>query len=169
MGNDNPNDRSLFLYSTNNSEVISAINSIKNGCSLGKSDMLNSELLKYVAYEISNILTYLINKSFTEGIFPESLKEAMIIPIYKAGGKTDISNYRPISILNVLSKVYEKIMKKRLLGFFYKFNILSNSQYGFRQGCSTTHAVIDCIHQIENDKDKALIPVAILLDLKKSI
>ena len=162
------NDKSIYLFATHEEEIINVINKLKNNSAMGRTDKINCTTLKSIAKEIGPVLAYLINKSFKEDIFPEALKEAVIKPIYKAGNHADINNYRPIAILNIISKIYEKIMKKRLIEFINKNNILTNCQYGFRKGCSTTQAVIDCVHQIEQEKKLGNIPIGILLDFKKA-
>ena len=87
-------------------------------------------------------LTYLINTSFSEGIFPSELKLARVVPIFKAGDPTEITNYRPISVLTLFSKVFEKIMYNQVLDFMDKNNVFYEHQYGFRQRHSTQHAII---------------------------
>ena len=66
-----------------------------------------------------------------EGIFPDSLKTALIVPIYKKGEPLDVNNYRPISILSVLSKIFERILYNRMIKFLYRFNLLTGAQHGF--------------------------------------
>ena len=87
-------------------------------------------------------LTYLINCSINKGIFPDELKTAKVIPIYKSGDKTSIENYRPISVLSVFSKVFEKIMYNHLINFINKHNILYKYQFGFRKRHSTLSIIM---------------------------
>ena len=79
-----------------------------------------------------------------------------------------MTNYRPISLLSVFSKIYEKIVKIRLIAFLNNYNILSNNQYGFRQNCSTIHAIYDLVYNIETYKDANNYVAVIFLDLKKA-
>ena len=76
------------------------------------------------------------------GLFPKSLKKAKILPIFKNKNKLDITNYRPIYILPVISKVYKKVFYNRLYNYFSVNNLLSSSQFGFRSGASTEHALL---------------------------
>ena len=92
-------------------------------------------------------LTYVINKPFETGKFPNLLKIAKIIPIFKSGNKTMVSNYRPISVLPVFSKVYEKIMANHLLEFLNSNNTLYKLQFGFCKHLSTSHAIISLIEK----------------------
>ena len=93
--------------------------------------------------------TYLINKSLATGIFPKSLKRAKILPIFKNKDKLDITNYRPISLLPVISKVYEFFFYNRLYNYFFVNKILSSSQFGFKSGASTEHALLKFSDEIQ--------------------
>ena len=87
-------------------------------------------------------LTCLINRSFADGIFPNELKLARIVPIFKSGDCTVLSNYRPISILTFFAKVFEKLLYKYLLDFFDDNDIFYQHQFGFREKHSTQQAII---------------------------
>ena len=93
-------------------------------------------------------LTVLFNRSFMTGVFPDSVKIAKVVPIYKNGSKHSICNYRPISILPVLSKIFEKLVHKQLLSFIEKHNLLTDSQYGFRAKRTTEMAIASVINTI---------------------
>ena len=86
-------------------------------------------------------LSHLINRSFECLTFPNILKHAVVIPIYKNGGKDNASNYRPISLITCLSKVYEKIFKTRLSSFVTKHKLINKNQFGFQNGKSTSDAI----------------------------
>ena len=86
--------------------------------------------------------------SINKGIFPDELKIAKVIPIYKFGDNTSIENYRPISVLSVFSKVFEKIMYNHLINFINKHNILYKYQFGFRKRHSTNQAIITLVDKI---------------------
>ena len=90
---------------------------------------------------ISKPVMYLIHLSLEKGIFPNNLKTAKIIPIFKAGDIDIFTNYRPISILSSFSKIYES-MYNRLLDFIERFEILYPLQFGLRTKHSTNHALI---------------------------
>ncbi len=76
-------------------------------------------------------LQHIFKLSFAQGIVPKQLKVAKVIPIFKSGDKLTMDNYRPISLLNVFSKIMEKIVVQRLMNFFNTHNIISNWQFGF--------------------------------------
>lgn len=96
--------------------------------------------------EISKPVSILFNQSVENGVFPNCLKHATVIPIYKHGSKDSIGNYRPISLLSTFSKIFEKLMKKHLLNFIEKKSILCPQQFGFRKGLST----FDALHEFSS-------------------
>ena len=102
------------------------------------------------------------------GIFPDTLKIAKVIPIHKTGSRTDVSNYRPISLLSLFSKVYEKIMYSRLVSFLSKYNLIYTRQYGFRPQHSCEHALLDAQNTILNALDKKQIALLLLIDFSKA-
>ena len=93
-------------------------------------------------------LTCLINRSFTEGIFPTELKLARIVPIYKSGDSAIFSNYRPISILSVFAIIYEKLLYKYLLDFLDANTTMYKHQFGFREKHSTQQAINSLVEKI---------------------
>lgn len=113
-------------------------------------------------------LTILINRSLEEGIFPTELKIAKVIPLYKAKEKNSLLNYRPISILPTISKIFEKVIHQRLVKFFDKHKVLSEYQYGFRKNRSTLQAVslftLDILEALSNHKSI----LAVFIDLSKA-
>ena len=93
---------------------------------------------------------------FNQGVFPNILKIENVIPINKKGGKLDCNNYRPISLLSNISKLFEKSMHIRLVNFFRKKKLLFCHQFGFRNGYSVNHALTNLIELIRKalDEDK---------------
>ena len=106
-----------------------------------------------------------MNLSVETGSFPNKLKYAKVIPVYKTGDKLECGNYRPISLLN---KVFEKLMFNRIKKFIANHNILSTSQYGFREHHSTEHALLDIINKIQTNMDDKLFSCGIFIDLQKA-
>ena len=113
-------------------------------------------------------LTYILNQSMTEGVFPDLLKTARVIPLYKSGEKKNINNYRPISILSFFSKIFEKTMYHYISNFMDKHNLISKHQFGFRSKHSPQHAVISLVNNITNSLDSNNIVIGVFLDLKKA-
>ena len=92
------------------------------------------------------------------GIFPDSLKIAKVIPLFKKGDDKILSNYRPISLLSSISKVFEKVIYNQIYCHFDTHNLFYISQYGFRKGFSTELASLELIDRIMIDMDKGKLP-----------
>ena len=104
--------------------------------------------------EIIHPIVHLCNLSLSQGCFPEELKIAEIIPLFKTGETTYFNNYRPISLLPVFSKIFERIMYNRLYSYLVKFCILYSHQFGFRKGYSTYMALICLVEKLTNAMEK---------------
>ena len=102
------------------------------------------------------------------GIFPDSIKVAEVIALYKKADKTNPENYRPISLLPSFSKVIEKIRLKRMTKFCNKYQLLSKSQYGFLEKHSCTYAIAHIRELMRQAIDKKYTGQACFLDLKKA-
>ena len=101
------------------------------------SDEISSRILKISTSYVLSPLTYIFNKILSTGIFPDRLKFSEVKPLYKKGDKTDVSNYRLISLLISFSKIMEKIIYKRLYCHLNNNNILVNEKFGFLENLST--------------------------------
>ena len=129
---------------------------------------MSSIMLKFIAPEIIQVLTLIINQSLCTGIFPDELKIAKINPIYKKDDPHLTDNYRPISLLPSISKVFEKVVFLQLYTYFNENNLLYDSQYGFRSLHSTEFAAIEITDKIYQNLDNKKSPLAIYLDLSKA-
>ena len=121
-------------------EITKIIKILKYSNSVGW-DNIATNIRKTDVKTLAQILSNLINKSLAQGLLPQSLKKAKLLPIFKSKDKPNIANYRPISILPVISKVYD-FFYSRLNEYFSTHNILSSSQFCFRSGASTEHALL---------------------------
>ena len=108
-----------------------------------------TNLLKYYSELLSKPLAILINKSFSEGNFPNLLKFADVCPIFKKGDKNKCENYRPISLLANISKLFELAMHTRVYDILEKYNLLYERQFGFRKKHSTNHAILSILEDIK--------------------
>lgn len=96
------------------------------------------------------------------------MKHAKVIPVYKTGDETEPGNYRPISLLSVFNRLFERLMNKRLTLFIEKDQILSQSQYGFRKNHCTQHAILDNVNTIQSNMDAGSFSCGVFIDLKKA-
>ena len=126
------------------------------------------KLMKKLKTVLVNPITLIINQSLKNGIFPSKLKIANVNPIYKKDDETLFTNYRPISLLPVISKIFERIMYNQVFDFFTKNKLFYKSQYGFRKGHSTEFATLEIIDRITEKMDKNETPINIYLDLSKA-
>ena len=160
-------NQSMYLYETNESEVKKIISSFENKKSTGY-DGITTKFLKISSNFISKYISEIINLSIKTGQYPNKLKIAKVIPIHKKGDTNNPSNYRPISILSIINKVFEKVLHKRLFKYLDKFNILYEFQFGFRKGHSTTQALIEITDKIKKGIDNGNSTCGIFIDLCKA-
>ena len=163
---DNNIEQSLFLTPVTLTECIQVINNLKN--TNNHIDCIPITLLKEIKHLIAQPIRYLINLSFENGTFPRLLKEACITPIFKDGDPTDVTNYRPISVLSYLSKIVERCAATRVTSFLNKHNIISPSQYGFQRNKSTSDALHDLFEKIYDNLDNKQHTLAVYLDFRKA-
>ena len=145
------------------SEIISSLKNTKYGI-----DSVSVPMMKLVKRFICEPISNLINLSFSSGIFPENLKKATITPIYKKGAHNDVGNYRPVSVLPLMSKIFEKAMSHRLIDYVGKFSILSSSQFGFQRGKSTADAILSLTEELYKSFNEKKHNISIFIDLKKA-
>jgi hypothetical protein len=160
--------QSMFNFNTVSSEfVFEYICSMSNACAPGM-DLFSVKLLKLAAPYISNSLAYICNLSLCTGVFPADWKKAKVTPIFKAGEKSDVGNYRPISVLPLISKIIERAVHNQLYSYLTSNELLSVHQSGFRGKHSTTTTLIDVQDFILKNMNKGCVTGAIFLDLKKA-
>ena len=160
----NPN--SFALFPVTQQEIINIIAKLKNTHT--ELNNISIEIFKSVGELVSVPLVKIINTSFSNGVFPECLKLAKITPIFKKENKLLHINYRPISSLPFLSKIFERCMTNRLLSFFNKFELFSDRQYGFLKNKSTKDAVFSFTETIYDAFDSSNHNISILVDLKSA-
>ena len=102
-------------------------------------DGISSELLKLISNDFVDSISLTIYQSLKSGIFPDQLKFAKVTPIYKKDDTKIITNYRPISVLPVVSKVFETVIHEQLRDYFSSNNLFSGQQYGFRKNLPKLH------------------------------
>lgn len=159
--------KSIFLKPMTASDVLEYISNLNPN----KSTKSNCSPIKYIklsSHLISLPLSKIFNRCITEGIFPSSLKTAEIIPVYKSKDKTKPSNYRPISLLNPFSKIFERHLHDNINNFLKEHNILYKYQYGFREGSSTELALSQITEELSDNIQNDDITCSIFIDLQKA-
>ena len=162
-----PLQTSLFFAPTSSNEIISIVSKLTPKLSTSF-DNISVKLLKQIILQIDNPFSKIFNKSLSHGIFPDLLKIARIILIFKSGDSSDPKNYRPISLLPSFSKILEQIIYNRLISFFNKHDILHSSQHGFRTNHSTNSAIAEALDCVTLALNKKLLSLALFIDVSKA-
>ena len=133
-------------------------------------DGVSPRVVKGVARELAGSLSRLFNCCMREGHYPACFKVARVVPIFKGKGEdpTDFAGYRPVSVLPVLSQLFERVLQARLTGFLEKHGILAAGQYGFRSGHSTAMAVLDMVERVRGAWGRRNAALGVFIDLKKA-
>ena len=146
--NINPNSF-LFQYVTENF-VYNELKKLNPKKSTGL-DGINARFLKDGAIELKSVITFIINLSISTNEVPSELKQARVRPLYKKNDSLQISNYRPVSILNVVSKILERAVYVQLNNYLKDNNVLFNHQSGFRKAHSTETSLINLTDTIKKE------------------
>ena len=163
----NPCNNQFQFHPVLNDDIIEIKDKLKPKSSKGH-DRMSSTLIKKIKKEISEPLTYIINQCIVQHIFPDKLKLAKILPIYKKDNENLLENYRPISILPAISKILEKVIANQINQYFINNNLFYPSQYGFRQSHSTELTALEIIDRITYLMDQNKLPLNIYIDLSKA-
>lgn len=161
------NDKTFYLFPTDPTEVQETILSLNKNKSPGY-DNITSNILQLISTKIAIPIAELFNKCFLKGYFPKCFKQSIIVPIFKAGLSSELNNYRPISLISTFAKIFEKLIYSRLYSFFEKSNILSNMQFGFLKGKSTSDAIATLTEYVYSSLDESLPCLTVFLDLTKA-
>lgn len=159
--------KTIFMDPVTENEVRNIVNELNNTRAVGI-DGISVKVIKETINEILKPLTYIINKVLEGAVFPDELKIATVTPVYKNGEMEDMTNYRPISILNNFSKIIERVIVIRLNGFLQKHNILNNCQHGFIKNKSINTAIFNFLTPIYRAIDRKCLPVGVFFDLSKA-
>ena len=164
----NPSEKNFFITPTNKYEILDMINNNINNKACGPNSIPN-KILHIIKPIIAEPLSDIINLSFTTGIYIDKLEIAKVIPIYKEkDDKLLCKNFRPISLLSNINKIFEKIMHKRLYGFLEDQKCIYENQFGFRKKHSTTHALLDLTEDIRQALDNNRFSCGVFIDLQKA-
>ena len=148
---------------------VTDLNDLILGLNNNKSTYYSPKVLKSLVNNISPTLVRLFNKCYAEGYFPDELKTAKVIPLFKNKGDiNELGNYRPISMLSVFSKLFEKLVHKNLCKYLDGNNIINENQFGFRASHSTSHALINAAENLYKSLDNDLHTLGIFIDFSKA-
>ena len=157
---------SCFFLPTSYNEIKLILDSFANkGNSMHN---IKPEILRRIKDMIIPHMVFFYNRSVLEGIYPDLLKVARVVPIFKAGDRCEISNYRPISNLLTVNKIFETLTNNRISSFLDKHKIISDRQFGFCKRSSATLAIFSLVTDVLKTFNQKLYTVAIFLDLRKA-
>lgn len=157
----------IFLAPVSRKEIHEIADKALNKFSAGHDDV-PARIIKKIITFIAEPLTVIINASFEQGTFPDTLKKALIRPIFKKGDRQSVCNYRPITILSSFSKIFELTMCNRIINFATKYDILNDAQHGFRKGRSTTSAVGSFISKTIRALEDKQAAIGVFYDFSKA-
>ena len=163
----NPVCDSFFIYPTTTDEIENEISKLKPGKATGPYS-ISVDILKLLKSFLSTPLKILFNNSFLSGNVPNALKLPNVIPVFKKGSQTSLSNYRPISLLSIFHKLLERLMYNRLVSFLDKHHVLFEKQFGFRSKHSTDHAILSIVDKIQKAIEERNYSCGIFLDFSKA-
>lgn len=160
-------ENNIFFKPVTKNEVTILISKLKNSSAPGP-DKLTATTIKNINEYIILPVTHILNICFQSGKIPSQWKESIVTPVYKSGDPSELTNYRPISVINNFAKIFENAVKSRLINFFHNHNVITDCQYGFIQNSSTENAVVDFLEKTVNAVDESLKCAAVFLDLAKA-
>ena len=165
-----------FLKNTANSFKITPIEEVELKCAFEKLkvnkapgfDDYNSRIMKNVYDAIKIPLLHIVNLSLKNGIFPDKMKIAKILPLFKSGERSTLGNYRPISLLPLFSKILERIMHTRLYKYFESNKLFYGKQFGFRRNCSLDYGLMEVVNNISQSMATKNLTLGVFIDLSKA-
>ena len=162
-------DKRFNFEPTNSSNVLKLLSKLCKSKATGL-DNISAKLLRECPDLISNSLTTIFNKSIQTGVFPDEWKNARVTPLYKRAGKrNDMTNYRPISIIPAVAKVFERIIYDQVYKYLTDNKLLSCHQSGFRSLHSTVTALLEATDSWSLNIDQGLVNAVVFLDLQKGL
>ena len=162
----NKPDTTFNFVSVNEVYIDNVINKLKNTSSYGYDNISNKHNI--CQKHINHAINLLINQCLHTGIYPSQLKLSRVKPLHKADDKTHFGNYRPISLLPSLSKIFERVIFDQLLAYFTNNSLLCVNQFGFRPEHSTELAALKLVNSFIAQMDSNNVPVNIYIDLSKA-
>ncbi|CAL4064309.1 unnamed protein product, partial [Meganyctiphanes norvegica] len=165
--NKNCRPNSFKLHPISENFVNNELNNLNINKSIGY-DEISAKFLKDGSSEIGKVITYIINLSILTNTFPDEYKIGKVKPLFKKGNKTEVENYRPISVLCIMSKILEKAVYVQFEKYLSENNLLYDYQSGFRKGHSTDTCLIDLFDYVHSSLSEGDYVGMVLLDLQKA-
>ena len=167
LNNPLPDITNLELMPTSRSKVLSLLSKLSKSKATGL-DKISAKLLRICADLIDDSLLLIFNTSIATGIYPEEWKCSKVVPVFKQGDGADLDNYRPISIIPVVAKVFERIIYDQLYAYLIANNLLSTHQSGFRSLHSTVTSLLEATDDWAFNIDQGNANAVVFLDLKEA-
>ena len=164
----NITDQRFCFTPTNTSQVLLLLNKLSKSKATGL-DYISARLIRECADLICISICKILNCSLTTGMFPDDWKCAKVIPLFKQGSSSDMNNYRPISIISAVAKVFERIIYDQIYAYLFEHDILSKSQSGFHSIHSMVTALLEATDSWAFDIDRGNVNAVVFLDLKKGL
>lgn len=162
-----PSSNSAYFDATTPNEVSNILQNLENNKSAGY-DGISVKTWKTISEWTVNPISNLVNDMIASGEYPDILKIAKVIPVHKGKSKLTADNYRPISLLPILNKVFEKIIFNRMIGYLEKYKIQDNLQYGFTKGKGTADAVCKLASDVSSGLGTGCYAILVFFDLSKA-
>ena len=147
--------------------VVEKLGKINVGKSIGPDD-IHGKLLYEIRHEIARPLTHLFNLSLSTGLVPQDWRDANVIPLFKKGNRNEAKNYRPVSLLSIIGKLLESIVKDNLVSHLNKYNLIKDTQHGFCSGRSCLTNLLEFFEKVTYELDKGNAVDLIYLDFCKA-
>ena len=158
--------KSINLEETSETEVMEIIMSLSKSPGI---DGIRTDHVTAIANELAKYLVHLVNRIIETAVYPEIFKVAIVTPINKTGDKTNVKDYRPVSVLTTFNKIVEKIVHKRIVNFTDDYlKRIYKRQFGYRKKSSTETAALEMISEIQKEIDKKSKVSLVFMDLQKA-
>ena len=160
-------DSRFELNATSVSKVLALLSKLCKSKATGL-DKISARFLRESADLITNHLCAIFNQSIVSGVFPDEWKLSKVIPLFKQGERSDLNNYRPIPVIPVVAKVFERIIYDQLYDYLTENNLISSHQSGFRSLHSTVTALLEATDNWAYNIEQGKVNAVVFLDLKKA-
>lgn len=162
------NQKKLFEFKQIDVSYVNTLLGNLSSCSSPGVSGIHAKVIKSATVTLAPILTNLINDCIDQDVMPDEWKMAMVTPLHKKNSRSDVNNYRGISILSPISKLFEKVICSQITSFFEDNNLLYEGQHGFRKGYSCETALHELLEKINSARNKRLITLLLFIDFRKA-